>query len=248
MYITLKKIKIRYNLILFALNFIFVFVIGLVPESDWINELYSFGVSGIFFASILSVSDKHIKYLYVAITITVLTWITTYLKLDVLQHITSMASLVFFFYIIVLSVIQIAQSRHVGALEFLKAINIYFLFGIMGAIVFSTIFLTNPESISFNKEIHHETTTFVYFSFVTMTTVGFGDITPVSPIACNMAIFLSFAGQLYLTMIVALLVGKYITGNQLMTQSPTHSLPSVPEINAPKPTSPDEEHKKNDPE
>jgi len=83
---------------------------------------------------------------------------------------------------------------------------------------------------------------------VTMTTVGFGDITPVSPIACNMAIFLSFAGQLYLTMIVALLVGKYITGNQLMTQSPTHSLPSVPEINALKPTSPEEEHKKNDPE
>ncbi|MFA5418533.1 MAG: ion channel [Bacteroidales bacterium] len=249
MFVTLKKIKIRYNLILFALNFVFVFVIGLVPENSFFDEIYSLGVSGIFFASILSVSDKHIKYLFVAIAITVLTWVSTYLKLNAVQHFTSIASLAFFFYIIVLLVIQIARSHQVGALEFLKAVNIYFLFGIMGAIVFRTIFLDNPNAISFNDGIHFAPTDFVYLSFVTMTTVGFGDITPISPLARNMAIFLSFSGQLYLTMIVALLVGKYLTGKQMQTpQVPNHVLPVNPEVMPPKPPHAEDVTKKSDPE
>ncbi len=235
MFVTLKKIKIKYNLILFALNFIFVFVIGLVPDSNWITELYSVGVSGIFFASILSVTEKRIKYLYMAIVISILTWITTYLKLDSLQHLTSLASMVFFFYIVILLVIQIAKSHQVGALEFLKAINIYFLFGIMGAIVFRTIYLADADAFRFTDGGQFQATDFVYFSFVTMTTVGFGDITPISPLARNLSIFLSFGGQLYLTMIVALLVGKYITNAQIVNQ-PTHVvmpnvMPPVKKVN-----------------
>lgn len=245
MFVTLKRIKIRYNLVLFAFNFIFVFVISLMPKSEWINELYSVGVSGIFFASILSVTDRRIKYLYTAIAITVLTWVTTYLKLDFMEHLTSVASMVFFFYIVVVLVIQIAQSHKVGALEFLKAVNIYFLFGIMGAIVFRTIFIANPNSIAFNDGGHFQATDFVYFSFVTMTTVGYGDITPISPLARNLAVFLSFSGQLYLTMIVALLVGKYLTGSGGM--QPQHTL-SVPLNSDNEPDSAPDEHKKSDPD
>lgn len=227
MFVTLKKIKIKYNLILFALNFIFVFVIGLAPDSNWITELYSVGVSGIFFASILSVTEKRIKYLFAAIVITILTWISTYLKLDFLQHLTSIVSLVFFFYIIIVLVIQIARSHKVGALEFLKAINIYFLFGIMGAIIFRTIYLANPDAYRFGESSTFLSTDFVYFSFVTMTTVGYGDITPISPLARNLSIFLSFGGQLYLTMIVALLVGKYITNAQIENQQTHVVMPNV---------------------
>jgi hypothetical protein len=236
MFVTLKKIKIKYNLILFTLNFIFVFIIGLVPESEWITELYSIGVSGIFFASILSVTEKRIKYLYTAIVITILTWITTYLKMDSLEHLTSFASMVFFFYIVIVLVIQIAKSHQVGALEFLKAINIYFLFGIMGAIVFRTIYLADADAFRFADGGQFQATDFVYFSFVTMTTVGFGDITPISPLARNLSIFLSFGGQLYLTMIVALLVGKYLTKGEM--GDPHHMYPTIPTIPTPAEKSP----------
>ncbi len=215
MFVTLKKIKIRYNLILFFLSFIFVFVIGLFRSSSWIDELYSASVSLIFFASILSVTDKRIKYLYVAIGITVLTWISTYFKLESVLHLASLSAMVFFIYIIIVLVIQISRSHRVGALEFLKAINIYFLLGIIGAIIFRTIYLANPQSIILNYGAQYQLTDFIYYSFITMTTVGYGDITPVTPLARSVAVFLSFGGQLYLTMIVALLVGKYITGAPL---------------------------------
>jgi hypothetical protein len=44
-----------------------------------------------------------------------------------------------------------------------------------------------------------------------MTTMGYGDIVPVEPTARTLTIFFSVAGQLYLAMIVALLIGKYLS-------------------------------------
>lgn len=205
-----RKTKLRHSLILFSLNFIFVFVIGLAPNSGWIPELYSITVSGIFFAAVISISDKHIRYLYFAVILTVLTWISTYFKLDFIVHTNSIITIVFFVYIIVVSIIRIAKSREVGNLEFLRAVNIYFLIGIAGSIIFRMLYTTDPNSINVNDENVLATTDLVYFSFETITTLGYGDITPNSPLTKNVAVFLSFAGQLYLTMVIALLMGKYL--------------------------------------
>ena len=49
---------------------------------------------------------------------------------------------------------------------------------------------------------------FVYFSFITMSTVGYGDITPKIPESQTLAYFISVTGQLYIAIIIAFLVGK----------------------------------------
>jgi len=49
----------------------------------------------------------------------------------------------------------------------------------------------------------------VYFSFVTLSTLGYGDIVPVSPVARGLAIGEAILGQLYLAVLVARLVGGY---------------------------------------
>ena len=49
----------------------------------------------------------------------------------------------------------------------------------------------------------------VYFSFVTLATLGYGDIVPVSGIARGLAILEAVAGQLYLAVLVARLVSLY---------------------------------------
>lgn len=51
---------------------------------------------------------------------------------------------------------------------------------------------------------------FIYFSFVTLTTVGFGDITPSSGPSKSLTIMLGIIGQLYTTFLVAIIVGKYL--------------------------------------
>ena len=51
---------------------------------------------------------------------------------------------------------------------------------------------------------------FFYFSMITMTTVGYGDMTPLSTVARTIASVEAITGQVYLTILVARLVGMYL--------------------------------------
>ena len=51
---------------------------------------------------------------------------------------------------------------------------------------------------------------FIYFTFMTMTTVGYGDITPVNAPAEAISILLALIGPIYLTMLVAVLVAVFV--------------------------------------
>jgi hypothetical protein len=208
--LTSKKRKLQHSMLLFGLNFALVFVVGLIHEKSGHNEFYSLTISGIFFAAVISISDKHIRFLIFAIVLTILTWISTYMSFNYILHITTVVTIMFFVYIIVISVNRIARSKEVGTLEFIRSVNIYFLIGIVGAYVFRTIYLTSPSSFKFDTSHKLITTDLIYFSFETITTLGYGDITPVSPLAKNVSVLLAFSGQLYLTFIIALLIGKYL--------------------------------------
>jgi hypothetical protein len=50
----------------------------------------------------------------------------------------------------------------------------------------------------------------LYFSFVTLTTLGYGDVVPTSPVTRTLASLEAITGQLYLTVLVARLVGLHI--------------------------------------
>ena len=107
-------------------------------------------------------------------------------------------------------VVRIASSKKVGVLEFVEAINIYLLLGIVGSILFRIVYTNDANSFNYPGTLR-ETADFLYFSFVTISTLGYGDITPYDSFAKSLAIFLSVSGQLYLTMIIAMLVGKYLS-------------------------------------
>ena len=51
-----------------------------------------------------------------------------------------------------------------------------------------------------------DTSIFRYFSFVTITTLGYGDISPVTSQARNLTVLEAFAGQMYLAILIARLV------------------------------------------
>jgi Ion channel len=55
---------------------------------------------------------------------------------------------------------------------------------------------------------------FLYFSYVTQTTMGYGDITPVTPLARSLATVQAIAGQLYLAVLVARLVALQIVDQE----------------------------------
>jgi len=55
----------------------------------------------------------------------------------------------------------------------------------------------------------------MYFSFTTLTTVGYGDITPVSSFAMMLTNLEGIAGQLFLTIFIARLVGLHVMQNHV---------------------------------
>ncbi len=204
--------RAKHNLILFTLNIIYIFVIGLFSDHINLHFIYYTFISLIYFVSILTVKDTNNFYFYFPAIMVVLTWVTEFLNLPLLSEITGIISTFFFFIIIVFLIIRVARSKTVGMLEFLESVNVYLLLGIAGSLLFGMIYSHNHNAYNPPGEILKSQADFIYYSFVTMTTLGYGDITPNGSLARSLSIFFSVAGQLYLTMIIAMLVGKYLSG------------------------------------
>jgi hypothetical protein len=211
----MHQIKIRSrranrNIVLFWLCFIYIFIIGLFANDEVRNYLYYFTIAAIYFLAVLVIADHNYKYLYLAIILISLDVIANYFNLVIFSILASTVTLSFFLYVIYKLIIRIASSKKVGVLEFVEAINIYLLVGIAGSILFRIVYINDANSFNYAGDALRETADFLYFSFVTISTLGYGDITPYDSFAKSLAILLSVAGQLYLTMIIAMLVGKYL--------------------------------------
>jgi hypothetical protein len=89
------------------------------------------------------------------------------------------------------------------------AISIYLLLGVMWALVYVGILEMDPNAFNGAEagpwlEIIPD---FIYFSFVSLTTLGYGDISPVTPISRFVVYLEAITGQLYLAIMIAGLVG-----------------------------------------
>ena len=92
-------------------------------------------------------------------------------------------------------------------------IAIYFLSGLLWAFFYQMLLLFDSEAILFSDHAMGGFSDMIYFSFVTITTLGYGDITPVSRMAKNLALLEAVWGQTYLAVLVARLVGLHLSGS-----------------------------------
>ena len=89
------------------------------------------------------------------------------------------------------------------------AIASYLLIGMTFALAFELLELLRPGSLHFDAEVAELTDRAVgYFSMMTLTTVGYGDVTPVTPLARRLAMLEGFIGQLYPAIIIGWMVSS----------------------------------------
>lgn len=86
----------------------------------------------------------------------------------------------------------------------------YLILWLIGAFVFTIIEICIPGSFSWFAVEHVSFTDFMYYSYVSMTTLWFGDVLPISYHAQSWSIFFTLSGQLYLAILIGMVVGKYI--------------------------------------
>ena len=101
-------------------------------------------------------------------------------------------------------------SGRVSLNRIMGAIVLYLLLGIGFAVAYDTIVVYVPHAFAGAFEGTPGFERWAYFSFVTLTTVGYGDITPVATVARSVATFEAFVGQLYPAVILARLVSLQI--------------------------------------
>ncbi|WP_312328907.1 ion channel [Stenotrophomonas sp.] len=100
---------------------------------------------------------------------------------------------------------QRVQSEHLSA-----ALSAYLLLGLCGGVVFAAVSAISPGSMAVGGQPAQDGLgmgSALYFSFVTLATLGYGDITPVSQVARGLATLEAITGQLFLALLVARLVG-----------------------------------------
>jgi hypothetical protein len=91
----------------------------------------------------------------------------------------------------------------------LGAICIYVLVGMLFAFIYSAIGYFGDEAF-FVQTSHATTSVYLYFSFITLTTVGYGDFTPATGLGRSLASIEALLGQLYLVTVVATVVSRMV--------------------------------------
>jgi len=123
------------------------------------------------------------------------------------QAIFMVITFIYFIAIFIELIRQIFTSEQVTLNLVLGAFTGYIMIGIIGFFVFRIIFLLDPSSFAIPTDSYQD---LIYFSFVTLTTIGYGDISPLSEAARNFAILLGLVGQFYNTVIIAIIIGKFL--------------------------------------
>jgi hypothetical protein len=108
---------------------------------------------------------------------------------------------------------QVVFEREVDANRLAGAISVYLLMGLNWAIVFQFVSLSNPGAFTgLESGTERSFLEMLYYSFVTLTTLGYGDISPVSPVARALAYLEAVSGVMYVAILVASLVGSFSAG------------------------------------
>ncbi|HML96756.1 MAG TPA: ion channel [Thermodesulfobacteriota bacterium] len=117
-----------------------------------------------------------------------------------------------FFYTTISIFIHLIRSREVTTEILFAAVCVYLLIGLSWAALYVLIELVTPGSfVDTSGHLAMTPPRYLFFSFVTLTTVGYGNIIPATDQARSIAVIEAIVGQLYITIMVARLVGLHIS-------------------------------------
>lgn len=109
------------------------------------------------------------------------------------------------------------HSSEVNVETLWMAVNIYLLLGLVFAFLYAAIAFIEPTAFVgkfMDQPLRDQMYGFIYFSFVTLTTLGYGDITPNNTVVGTLTYMEAVLGQLYVAIMLARLVGLYVSNRE----------------------------------
>ncbi len=209
----------RRFLALLLLILAMLIVAPLAEEFVRLRMLMDIFWTAIFIAVIYAVSHKkHHILVGVLLALPMLgsVWSRYFVKLSAVEVVGGLCGAAFFVFAIIQILIFIYSQKEVTRDLIVGAAIVYLLMALAWSFIFGAVESLHPGSFSI-PEIQGISTSrhFLYYSFVTITTLGYGDITPVTSLARSLCILEAVIGQLYLVVQVAWLVGVHVSQSMI---------------------------------
>jgi len=198
-------------LILILLKFILCpFLEGFIGIDILMDILFSL----ILISGIYAISEKKLVLiigLLIILPILAAQWSLYFSKNPSLALVHRIFGAIFFAYVLIIMISYLFKKKNVTIEVITNAISVYFLIGLTWTFVFSLLEIIHPGSFTLNSQSQiKDIDQLFYYSFVTLTTIGYGDITALTAPAGSLSALEAMMGQIYLAVLVARLVGMYI--------------------------------------
>ena len=156
----------------------------------------------------------------VAITGIIFSVLSVVLDDDTLRVIALLALFVFVLLATFNTFRQVAVGNDINPNRIVGAVCVYLLLGALWSIAYSIVEYAQPGSFKGLTELLPPlwSPDWLYYSFVTITTLGYGDITPLTQTARSLSFAEAIVGQFYIAVAVAGLVSAYISAKQSSKQ------------------------------
>lgn len=196
-----------------------IFVVPICP-AKYLELLFTCTITGILVFAVLSLKETSYYIKSVAIFSLLIVWSAFFSEKSSFRDIFRFFNFFFFLYLVFSLIKQISSIKTVTFKVIVDSITGYLLLGFAFSIVVAYISIRIPGAYNvsaignFHAELLNPIRYNIYYTFTTFTTTGYGDITPTHPMSKSLAVLISICGQLYLTIIIAMLIGKYISSKK----------------------------------
>ena len=199
--------------ILLAAQLLLSFVSPLFSSTPFSSTVLDLTISVVFITAIYVISStrKHfIIGMILMVPTLILTWGVKIYHQETLELIALFGSVFFFCYIAWLILVDIFRTRMITFDIIAAGISVYLFFGNICGFIYAIISRLDPNAFSipdvtasYVGDSIGNVSSAMYFSFVTLTTLGYGDITPINEFARSLAYLEAAMGQIYLTVLIA---------------------------------------------
>lgn len=197
------------------LTFLVIILFLILPYSQnrpFIQGLVSFFLATNLVLGVYSIkTNTTVRYLaiFLAIVVSSLEILNVNLKISNLIIFASVCWILIIGLLLYVFIIKVFETNSDSIHRIQGGIASYLLIGLLFAFVFYLIYNLSPLSFSFNDSFSTSEMLFydfIYYSYVTLCTVGFGDITPVNPISQSISILEAIIGVLFPTVLIGYLI------------------------------------------
>jgi len=202
-------------LILLILFFMMLAVGPFIRDYGKLSYIFDLVVSAIFLSAMYAIVEKT-RHLIIAaclaVPMLVSVWLKYFLDVRALSIVGEICGILFFAYSIFNIVKHLFKQKDVTVETICAAVVIYMLMAFMWARAYGLLDLIHPGSFSLPEgHVFSDRTVYLYYSFVTITTLGYGDISPLTDKAGSLSIMEAVSGQIFLVVLVSWLVGMHVS-------------------------------------